>query len=203
MAGKRERNKQANRAAILAAARACFVERGYDAVAVRDIVRRTDLAAGTFYNYFPDKESVFRALLEERINTLTDRLTRLRRGARTLRAFIYEAYLAAFEAAADDPLFYEVILRNSPQVRELYEDSVMGISVAALEADIRDAIDRSLLPEIDVEYLAAAFFGVGFEMGRCLARREDRDPRPAAALATRLFLEGIGGAARADDADAA
>lgn len=80
MAGKRERNKQANRAAILAAARACFVERGYDAVAVRDIVRRTDLAAGTFYNYFPDKESVFRALLEERINTLTERLTRLRRG---------------------------------------------------------------------------------------------------------------------------
>ncbi|MES1944562.1 TetR family transcriptional regulator [Salinisphaera sp. PC39] len=203
MAGKRERNKQANRAEILAAARACFIERGFDAVAVRDIVRRTSLAAGTFYNYFPDKEAVFRALLEERIGSLTVNLTRIRRGARTLRAFIYEAYLAAFEAAAEDPLFYEVILRNAPQVRELYEDSIMGISVAALEADIRDAIERGLLPEVDVEYLAAAFFGVGFEMGRCLSRRADRDPRPAAALATRLFLEGIEGAARSGDADAA
>ena len=28
-------------------------------------MRRTDLAAGTFYNYFPDKEAVFRALVHE------------------------------------------------------------------------------------------------------------------------------------------
>lgn len=203
MAGKRERNKQANRATILAAARASFIEQGFDAVTVRDIVRRTPLAAGTFYNYFPDKEAVLRALLEERINALTASLTRIRRGARTLRTFIHDTYLATFETAAEDPLFYEVILRNTPQVRELYEDSIMGISVSALESDIADAIERGLIPEIDVEYLAAAFFGVGLEMGRCLARREDRDPRQAAELATRLFLEGIAGKAEGTGVDAA
>jgi AcrR family transcriptional regulator len=36
-------------------ARDVFAEDGYDAAAVRDIIRRTDLASGTFYNYFPDK----------------------------------------------------------------------------------------------------------------------------------------------------
>jgi len=55
-ASKRERTKASNRAAILEAARDVFAELGYDAATVRDIVRRTDLASGTFYNYFPDKE---------------------------------------------------------------------------------------------------------------------------------------------------
>ena len=63
--GRRERTKAANRAALLAAARDVFGELGYEAVGVRDIVRRTDLASGTFYNYFPDKEAVFRAVVEE------------------------------------------------------------------------------------------------------------------------------------------
>ena len=53
--GKRARNKRANRAAILEAARRCFLEHGYDAVTIRDVIRLSGLAAGTFYNYFPDK----------------------------------------------------------------------------------------------------------------------------------------------------
>ena len=61
-AGKRERTKASNRAAILAAAGDAFATRGYGATTVRDSVRRTDLASGTFYNYFPDKEPVVRAL---------------------------------------------------------------------------------------------------------------------------------------------
>ena len=52
--GRRERTKQANRAAILDAARDVFAEIGYGAATVRDVIRRTGLAAGTVYNYFPD-----------------------------------------------------------------------------------------------------------------------------------------------------
>jgi AcrR family transcriptional regulator len=63
--GKRDRTKAQNRAAILGAAREVFAELGYDAAGVRDITRRTDLASGTFYNYFPDKEAVFREVLDE------------------------------------------------------------------------------------------------------------------------------------------
>ena len=39
MTGKRARNKQANRAAILEAVRQVFLERGYDAVTIRDVIR--------------------------------------------------------------------------------------------------------------------------------------------------------------------
>src|SRR5687767_6908246 len=49
---RRAQNKQANREAILAAAQRVFLERGFEAVTIRDVVRETPLASGTFYNYF-------------------------------------------------------------------------------------------------------------------------------------------------------
>jgi AcrR family transcriptional regulator len=55
-AGKREQTKLANRSAILEAGRQIFAELGYEGTTVRDIIRRTELASGTFYNYFKSKE---------------------------------------------------------------------------------------------------------------------------------------------------
>ena len=64
-AGKRELTKVQNRLAILDAAREVFGELGYETATVRDIIRRTGLAAGTFYNYFRSKEEVFAALSDD------------------------------------------------------------------------------------------------------------------------------------------
>src|SRR5947207_14849887 len=64
-AGPREERKAENRAKLLAAASKVFAEKGLGAATARDIVRETDLATGTFYNYFRDKEDAFRELLEE------------------------------------------------------------------------------------------------------------------------------------------
>ena len=75
--GKRERTKAQNRAAIIVAAREVFAELGYDAAGVRDVIRRTDLASGTFYNYFEDKEAVFRAVVDESAQEIRRRLRRL------------------------------------------------------------------------------------------------------------------------------
>ena len=63
--GRREQNKAENRAALLRAARTVFAEMGFGAAGVRDIVRRTDLASGTFYNYFKDKDEIFEAVVAE------------------------------------------------------------------------------------------------------------------------------------------
>ncbi|HEV2812568.1 MAG TPA: helix-turn-helix domain-containing protein, partial [Solirubrobacteraceae bacterium] len=97
-AGKREQTKQANRAALLEAARGVFADMGYGAATVRDIVRGTDLAAGTFYNYFPDKEAVFRALLEESAERVRVRTREGRAGATTLEDFVRGGYRAYFQA---------------------------------------------------------------------------------------------------------
>src|SRR3954452_4900823 len=63
--GRREELRAQNRAKLMTAARKVFAEKGVGAATARDIVRETDLATGTFYNYFDSKEDVFVALLEE------------------------------------------------------------------------------------------------------------------------------------------
>ena len=62
--GKREQTKATNRLAILEAARQVFAELGYGETTVRDIIRKTGLASGTFYNYFKSKEEVFEAIMD-------------------------------------------------------------------------------------------------------------------------------------------
>src|SRR5687768_5526310 len=65
LAGRRQERKAQNRAKLLDAARKVFADKGFGEATARDIVRETDLASGTFYNYFRDKDDAFRALLEE------------------------------------------------------------------------------------------------------------------------------------------
>ncbi len=71
---KRESNKLANRAAILNGAWTSFHFLRLRAATVRDIVRASGLAIGSYYNYFDSKEDVFAALVEEIITPLATRL---------------------------------------------------------------------------------------------------------------------------------
>lgn len=50
------------RESILAAALACFVERGFHGTAIPQIAERADIAAGTIYHYFDSKEALVNAL---------------------------------------------------------------------------------------------------------------------------------------------
>jgi AcrR family transcriptional regulator len=190
-AGKREQTKQANRAAILDAARVVFADMGYGAATVRDIVRRTDLATGTFYNYFPDKEAVFRALLEESAERVRERTREGRAGARTVEEFVRGGYLGYFQAVAEDPMTFELTRRNAGTIRTLFNTPGIGAGVDELRDDLEAAIGAGLMPPVDVEYTAAAMVGVGFEIGVRMVEREPAEPEAAAEFATRLFLDGL------------
>lgn len=190
-AGRRERTKQANRVAILDAAREVFCDLGYGSATIRDIVRRTDLASGTFYNYFPDKESVFRALVEEAALEARTRVRAARRAATSLQAFVHDGYLAYFEFLANDPLTFELARRNAGTVRALFEEPALGAGIDELREDLDGAIAAGLLGPVDTGYMAAAMVGVGFEVGVQMSERDPIDPRGAAAFATDLFLRGL------------
>lgn len=63
--GRRERKKEETRRRITLAALELFHEKGFDATTVDEITERADVAKGTFFNYFPKKESVLEALSQE------------------------------------------------------------------------------------------------------------------------------------------
>jgi len=193
--GKREQNKLANRAAILDAALRLFTDQGYDAVTIRDVIRATPLAAGTFYNYFPDKESLLRSLCEERLADLTERLNQVRRTADNMELFVHRAYLTVFEDVCAKPEFYRLLFRNEPVIRAFSGDGVYGHTMLSLKIDLADAIARGLLADMNLDYLTAIFFGAAYEISRLLAEGKNTDARGAADFATRLFLQGLAGLA--------
>jgi AcrR family transcriptional regulator len=189
--GRRERTKAANRAAILAAGRECFAARGYDAVGVRDIVRGTDLASGTFYNYFPDKEAVFRAIVEEFGAEARRRVRDARRSASGAEDFIRSGFRAFFEFIVADPVTFAFLRRNLGTIRERFGDTVLPAGLGELEADLREAIACGELPDVDVGYLAHSMLAVGLELGQELAERRPADVEGATAFVTALFAGGL------------
>jgi AcrR family transcriptional regulator len=190
--GRREATKQANRAAILDAARDVFSEIGFGAATVRDVIRRTDLAAGTFYNYFPDKESVFRALLEDAAVRARERVRAGRLAGETLEEFVREGYRAYFAFVAEDRTSFELTRRNAGTVRAMFGEPAVGAGIEELQVDLDLAIEQGLLPDgLDTQYLAAAMVGLGFEVGVQMLLRDPVDPESAADFATRLLLGGL------------
>lgn len=62
------------RAALLAAAERDFDERGYAQTTTKSIAERAGVAAGSFYQYFTDKDAVLRELARARMDGLRSQL---------------------------------------------------------------------------------------------------------------------------------
>lgn len=60
-----------SRAQILDTALKLFAHRGYGATSVRDIAEAAGLSKGNVYHHFPDKESIFRALLDRYFDAMS------------------------------------------------------------------------------------------------------------------------------------
>ena len=201
--GKREKNKLQNRAEILDAARKVFSELGYDAATVRDIIRRTELASGTFYNYFTDKEDVFRALLHELELKRRERLRKARLKSKSVEEYVELGFRGYFEFVAEDPEMFELLRRNASTIRAFSEDPALIEGLHALREQLRGAIARGEMPAMDVQYLASAMFGVAFEIAARMVGRQPVDVDGATRFATTLFLGGLERAQRAAVNDAA
>ena len=64
VAQTQEERSERSRQQILDSALKLFSHRGYGATSVRDIAEEAGLSKGNVYHHFPDKETIFRALLD-------------------------------------------------------------------------------------------------------------------------------------------
>ena len=189
--GKREQNAIRNRQAILEAARTVFCEVGYGAASVRDIIRGTDLATGTFYNYFPDKESVLRVLIEEFQRELRRRVHEARAQATSLEEMLHSAFLCCFRVFVDDEVILELMLRSAGEIHDLTSATALEPAVRELAEDLREKSREGIIPPIDIDYLAQAMVAVAAELAFGMLRQKPADVDGAARFATELFLGGV------------
>jgi AcrR family transcriptional regulator len=191
--GKREKTKAANRQAILAAARRIFAQLGYDGATVRDIIRGTDLASGTFYNYFRSKEEVYEALADDSARRFRPILRNAREQAQSFEDYLHGAFRAYFGFIVEENLTegrpiderLPHVRLDTPETKAVYQE---------VRQSLEEAIAGGQAPPVDADYLACSCIGIAQEVGSAMLRRAHPDIEAAAAFATGLVLKGLGGA---------
>jgi AcrR family transcriptional regulator len=189
--GKREETKASNRQAIIDAARRVFAELGYGATTVRDIIRATELASGTFYNYFKSKEEVFQALQDETALRVRPRLRAERVRAKNFEEFISGSFRTFFDFVKNDHMTFATMRRNPELQRVRIDTPEVVAGFDELRADLEIAIGNSVMPDVDPDLLMASIVGVAFEIANHMVARDDVSVDEAAKFATALFLGGV------------
>lgn len=190
--GKREVTKAANRSAILEAARAVFGELGYEAATVRDIIRRTGLASGTFYNYYRSKEELFEALSDDAARRLRPILRHQYETAPDFQAYIYGAVRAYFSFMAQEHETWQAkrpVDERQPIMHA--ETPEMTFIFHEVRDSIRAVIDRGDVRPVDADYLAGASIALARDIGQQMLRRRPIDVDGATDFAVKMILGGI------------
>lgn len=145
------------RDAILAAALEEFSARGFEATRLDDVAARADIAKGTIYLYFRDKETLFQELIRAMLTPLVGTLEAL--GAvdmplavladRLIDIFVREVY----ETRRKDVVRLMITEgRRFPKIAEFYYREVLSHIMAAVRSIIRRAAARGEVPEALVEF---------------------------------------------------
>ena len=196
--GKREQTKVQNRQSILDAAREVFGELGYETATVRDIIRRTGLAAGTFYNYYRSKEEVFAALADDGARRFAPILKSLRGKGTSFEEFVRAAIYAYFEFMADE---HESWLARRPAGEPHVHVQGETPEMAAVFAEVKDAIEDAIAegkgPLADTEYMAASCIAIAREVSDKMLARRPLDVPAAAEFCIAMIMGGVKGLPRA------
>ena len=172
---------------LLDVGRRLFAERGYAGAGTEEIVRHAGVTRGALYYHYRDKQDLFRAVVEDRLQEVTQRVvaagstvadpwSRLRAG------------MHAFLDACSEPAMQRIVLIDAPSAlgwaawRELDARYGVGLLSAALQA----LVDAGMLEPQPVEPLAHLLLGALNEAGLVIAGADDP---PAARAAVGASLD--------------
>ncbi|HEX7737052.1 MAG TPA: TetR/AcrR family transcriptional regulator [Ktedonobacteraceae bacterium] len=125
-----DRRRARTRADILIAARQVFAQRGYHDASIAEITEQADVAVGTFYLYFRNKDEAFATVMEEGLRETVDLVKQ------ALSAETGERSLAVVVRA---------IFRHAHQKRDLFRVAIMAGAEYTRISHVQDAIEEVLL----------------------------------------------------------
>jgi AcrR family transcriptional regulator len=192
-AGQRE----ATTAALLAAARRLFAERGYADVGTEEIVQAAGVTRGALYHHFKGgKEELFRAVL---VQVSADTMRQITATASANSNDPFEELVAgadAFLDACTRPEVQRIMLIDGPSVlgwevwRAIDADHGLGL----LEVALQRAIDAGRLFPAPTRAVAHVLIGALDEAAMVVARADDVEAaRAEMGKTVRRLLEGLRG----------
>ena len=180
---KHAERSEATRAALVAAARPLFADRGYAHVGTEEIVRAAGVTRGALYHQFRDKEELFAAVVEQVEQELAQRtgvaaMAGQQPGAPDPLAELRTGAQAWLEACTE-PEIQRIVLLDGPAVLgwERWREIGMRYSIGLVEAVLQAAIEVGQLPPQPVRPLAHVLMGAIDEAALYVATAPD--PRAA------------------------
>jgi AcrR family transcriptional regulator len=168
------RQPEATRAALVAAARELFAERGYAAVGTEEIVQRAGVTRGALYHHFSDKQDLMRAVLHD----LSRELAEASAAAALKETDQWRQIVAAIDAFLDactDPAIQRIVMTDAPSVlgwdewREI--DTQYGLGL--VKASLANAMEAGLIERQPVDPLAHLLVGALDEAAMYISRADD------------------------------
>ena len=161
--GGRKARSAGRRDAILAAALEEFSVRGFEATRLDDVAKRADVAKGTIYLHFRDKESLFQELIRTMLTPLVGTIEALGEAdlpVRVLADRIVELFVReVYETRRKDVIRLMISEgRRFPKLAEFYYREVLSRILAAVRTLLRRAAARGEAPQglVDCPQIIAA-----------------------------------------------
>jgi AcrR family transcriptional regulator len=152
------RRKHARPQEILEAALAVFAEKGFAAARMDDIAARARVSKGTIYLYFPSKEAVFKALVQEMIGPQLARLADLARAHEGAIAPLLAAMLrnlGQFIATSDKVVLPKMVIAeagNFPDLARIYREEVIERGLGLFGNLLQAGMARGEFREIPIPH---------------------------------------------------
>jgi AcrR family transcriptional regulator len=194
---KTRRKKDAKRSALMQAAVRVFAEKGYHAATIRDIVAAANVAVGTFYFYFPDKETLFVYLYEETAEFLLQAIGQAVSSRSTLPKQIQAAVQAYVNIGIYEPAVVSLLLVGGvgalPALVTRRADFREGM-INVWQRPLDRALDQALISPQNTRRTAEALAGAFDENVLQLLEQPDAQKEAVAAIAdmTGFALRAVG-----------
>lgn len=166
---------EATRAALLAAGRELFAQRGYAAVATEEIVQAAGVTRGALYHHFAGKAELFEAVYEEVERQLVERIAASALSGASDPLAALHAGAQAFLDACEDPAVQRIALLDAPSVLgwERWREIGLRYGFGLVQGTVAAAMEAGLIEQQPVEALAHLLLGAIDEGAMLIARAED------------------------------
>lgn len=136
---------------LLAAARECFLSKGYDQTGMPELVKQAGLTRGALYHHFDGKFELFKAVAEEEANAIGHAIDLATKDLADAEDAMIAGTNAYFDAMAE-PGRAEILLLQAPAI--MGAEAAQKLTASEGTAELRDGLSHAM-PRLDTAELDA------------------------------------------------
>jgi AcrR family transcriptional regulator len=162
-AGRFQRQREQTASDLLEAARNVLAAKGYHGTKIVDIARHAGIGVGTFYLYYPTKEAIFVALVEDSVRRLKAELDGARARHETPLERSHAATETFFHFAQENRELFRIVFGHEASFHDVVRRSQEMFTRDVME-NLADGMRSGAFRDGDERIWAQAFIGMSLQV---------------------------------------